>query len=388
MKVLVAGPVSTHELSRHLDITHQDVPPGLGGSPVTNLVSDLIETGDHVSVVSLDPRVHPGSEIVIEGPRLRVRYGPYRARHRARDGFREERSYVSEAILSESPDLVHAHWQYEFALGALATELPTLVTCHDWAPSILRQMPDAYRLVRLAMQAVTLRRARHLTAVSPPLREQVSRWARGRVELVPNSVPETYFRKTRAERSEDGDRLIAVNLGFSRRKNVSALLRAFALLRGTLRHASLTLVGPGYEPGGPAAQWATERGLTDGVAFEGAVTNSEVPRLLDEADILVHPSRWEACPMVLIEAMARGLPIVGGAQSGGVPWMLEFGKAGVLVDVSQPRDLAQAVQRLIGDAAHWGDLSEAARARAHEEFHPSSVLTKYQRCYEQVLSES
>jgi L-malate glycosyltransferase len=386
MKIVVAGPVATKGFSSYLPEQDRSAPRGLGGTAVTNLVAGMVERGDHVTVVSLDPTVTPGTEVVMEGERLRVRFGHYRARRRARDAFRDERDYVRDAVAAESPDLVHAHWQYEFALGALSTGLPTLVTCHDWAPAILRQMPDGYRMVRLGMQVATFRRARFLTAVSPPLRDQVARWTSGVVDLVPNAVPESFFREEGRTTAPGSERLLAVNLGFSARKNVGVLLQAFAILRRTHPQARLVLVGPDYEHGGPAARWAGQRELSGGVTFVGPVSNDKVRRLLHEADVFVHPSHWEACPMVLIEAMAQGLPVVGGERSGGVPWMLQFGDAGVLTDVSSPDRLASAIREVMDSPPLRQELSAAARARAAAEFHPASVLARYDACYERVLA--
>jgi L-malate glycosyltransferase len=387
MRLVVAGPVETARLSTYLDLDGKIVPRGLNGTPVPTLVASLVESGAHVTVVSLAPEVPPGSEIVLGGSQLLVRYGHYRPRYRARDAFREERGYVRDAILSESPDLVHAHWQYEFALGALSSGVPTLVTCHDWAPTVLRQMPQAYRAVRLGMQAATLRRARHLTAVSPSLRDRVSRWTKGWVEVVPNSVPASFFTDLPRVRSERADRLIAINQGFSRLKNVSTLLRAFRVIRRQRPGASLALVGTGYESDGPAAAWARRNDLSSGVTFWGPVDYEAVPSCLAEADILVHPSRSEACPMVLIEAMAQGLPVVGGERSGGVPWVLDHGRAGSLTDIGSPAGVAGAVLMLMEDPDRWADLSAAATARAKALSHPNTVLASYRACYDRVLTQ-
>ena len=55
------------------------------------------------------------------------------------------------AIDPRDPDIVHAHWTYEFALGAIESRVPTVVTAHDAPLSILRLNPTPYRLARTVM---------------------------------------------------------------------------------------------------------------------------------------------------------------------------------------------------------------------------------------------
>jgi len=128
MRVAITGQISLRQLADLLDQSAA-VPAGLGGTPPLPEVRALIARGHDVSLVTLDPAVT--SEVVLHGDRLTVHVGPFRERHAARDGFRIERQFVAETLLRCRPDVVHAHWTYEYALGALATRLPTVVTAHD-----------------------------------------------------------------------------------------------------------------------------------------------------------------------------------------------------------------------------------------------------------------
>ncbi|WP_367322979.1 glycosyltransferase family 4 protein [Streptomyces sp. HUAS ZL42] len=382
MRVAIAAPVDLSRLARLLDRSvEQTTPAGLGGPGTAALVAELASRGHDVTLVTLsreiDRPVH-GRIGTVD-----VLIGPYRRRHRARNAFRQERDAVRTLLDSVDTDVVHAHWTYEFGLGALASRHPTLITVRDWAPAIMRCQPDAYRMVRLAMQYRCLTKARHLTAVSPYIGDRLRRWCRGATTVVPNGLPSTSFRDEPPTAHQPVRRLLSVNSHFSKGKNTSTLLRAFAAIRGQLEDVELTLVGSGHEPGGRAERWARGHGLADGVVFAGHMQAEQALSVMDTADIFVAPSLEESFGMTVLEAMARGLPVVAGRSSGAVPWLLDLGRAGELVDVRRPEAISQGVVRLARNADVRAHLSRQALARARLFAWPN-VVPSYEAQYEHV----
>jgi glycosyltransferase involved in cell wall biosynthesis len=285
-------------------------------------------------------------------------------------------------------DVIHAHWNYEFALAALASRVPTLVTAHDWAPLILRLHPDPFLLSRLAMSFSALRTAPRLTAVSPYLAGKLAPWTRAGARpptVVPNGVPTGLLENHRDAPNGPGPVLGAVCNGFGRLKNTATLLRAFALVRGHL-DARLVLVGVHHGPGEPAEQWAAREGLAGGVDFRGAVPAASLPALLDSFDVLVHPSLEESFGMAVLEAMARRVAVIGGQRSGAVPWLLDGGRAGVLTDVSDAHALARSMLSLAADPARRRHLVAAAHERARTEFTLPAVTDRYEQLYREILT--
>jgi glycosyltransferase involved in cell wall biosynthesis len=386
MHVVLTGPAPVRELADLLGRAPETLPAGLPGTPVVGLAKELVRRGLDVTVVTCAEGVD--EEVVADG-RLRVRVGPYRARHRARDAFRVERDHVVRAIADEAPDVVHAHWTYEFALGALDSGAPALVTVRDWAPAILRYQPDPYRLVRLGMQLAVLRRAEALSVTSPYLRRRVGPVARVRPVLVPNAIedgvldPSPSLPRRSLAAPGAAPRLVAVNNGWSRRKNVGVLLDAFALIRTVRPAAELELIGAGYGPGEAAERWAGARGVAAGVRFTGSVPAAHVRDAVRRADVFVHPSREESFGLVLVEAMAQGIPAVGGSRSGAVPWVLDGGRAGVLADIASPTRLAEAVLTILADDERRAHLARSGWEHA-QRFTLSAVAERYLERYEEL----
>ncbi|MBB6077857.1 glycosyltransferase family 4 protein [Streptomyces paradoxus] len=332
-------------LSRMLDPSLEPtVPKGLGGSVSTSLAVELSRNGHEVTLVTLSPDVTAPVEWRIGA--VNVLVGSYREQHRARDAFRHERNAVRDLLDSVDTDVVHAHWTYEFGLGALASRHPCLISVHDWAPVILRRLPDPYRLVRLLMQAHCLMKARDLAVVSPYIGERLGRIGRNSAHLLPNGLPSGFFAKGNPLRESPVRRILSVNSDFSPLKNVGTLLRAFRAVRRQLGDAELVLVGNDFQEGGPAESWAHARGLASGTVFAGPLPIEDVLTAMDRADIFVAPTLEESFGMTVLESMARGLPIVAGRSSGAVPWLLDFGTAGELVDVRRSDEIASAIVRM------------------------------------------
>lgn len=391
MRVAITGQMSLQQLADLVDQPSTAIPEGLGGTPPLPEVRALIERGHEVSIVTLDPEVT--SEVVLRGERLTVRVGPFRHRRAARDAYRMERYFVTETLLRARPDVVHAHWTYEFALGALATGLPTVVTAHD-APlvalrhhlptprigSIVAQVPTAaHWSVRAVMAALVARKAKRLIAVSPYV-EHHFRHAlayRGEVSVIPNLLSPASCRPAQPDgRSpSEGTKFITILSSWSALKNGTSAIEAFAQARAQLPHASLSLIGHGSGPGGPAERWAAGRGLTDGITFVGPLSHDLVLATLAKSDILVHPSLEESCCMVIAEAQLAGLAVIGGAHSGGVPWQLDYNRAGRLVDVRTPSHLSRAMKELALDLPARSRMSRAGAELAQRRHDPDRLIT-------------
>ncbi len=169
MKIGICGPVFLPMLKEYLSPDEKIDVNGLGGTPVNHQIIALLEKGFLVHVYSVTPELKEGESRVWSGKNLKVYMGPFRkrARHHARDFFLKERQFMTRKILESKPDIVHAHWQYEWGWAALDSGIPTLLTCHDAPFQVLKAQRDLYRVIRLVMAAICLRKATHLTAVSP-----------------------------------------------------------------------------------------------------------------------------------------------------------------------------------------------------------------------------
>ena len=133
---------------------------------------------------------------------------------------------------------------------------------------------------------------------------------------------------------------------------------------------------------GPLRETLRERVAARGLgrSFEFTGERHDVPALLAASDIFVLPSRSEASPNGVIEAMAAGLPVVA-SRVGGIPELVESGVSGVLVDPDRPATLADALVDLM-DRPEWARaLGAAARARVVERHGFDRMVAQFERLY-------
>lgn len=383
LRIGMLTPLSVGPLRDLLD-DPDGLPPGIGGPGPTDLIGALVRAGHHVTAISLDPTIQ---QIVRRtGPGLDLRMVPMRPGRRGRDAYRPERAAMREELATLDVDLVHAQWTYEYGLVAHHAERPYMVTVRDWAPLVVRYNPIPYWIVKLGMNVAVLGRRPHLSTPSPSVRARLQKLGFRDIRLIPNGLAVRSLAVDGPRVQPEGPPvLLSVTNEFSGRKNTDTLMRAFAIIRRRHPGARLLLIGSEHGPGEAAQEWARAQGLEEGLEFLGMKARSEVLAAMSEATMLVHPAREEPFGIVVIEAMSQGLPVVGGRQAGGVPFILDEGRAGEVVDVDDPEAIAAGVLRLLQDPAHYGDMSARGLRRVRERFDIDQIAKDYVQAYTDLL---
>jgi glycosyltransferase involved in cell wall biosynthesis len=165
------------------------------------------------------------------------------------------------------------------------------------------------------------------------------------------------------------------------RKGHDTLLQSVALLTSAAPQLHLVCFGRG--PLAAALERrARELGLGTRVHFAGF--RDDLPELLPELDLLVHPAEREGLGVAVLEAMAAGVPVVA-ARSGGIPDLIDDEHSGVLVAPQDPGALADALARLISDPGLRARLAAQARLRVTEEFSIARMARGNLSVYEEVM---
>jgi glycosyltransferase involved in cell wall biosynthesis len=380
MKIGITGPISTSLFLDTMGLPVRKMPPGLQSANVSNLINGLWSAGHEIVVHTLDTST--GRDLEFFGNRITVCYSNYRKHYRIFDFFRSERHALQRQMKRHPSDILHAHWSYEFALAALHENPNSIVTLHDWAPAILKLMPNYYRLGRLFMHILATRKARYLLTNSEYMRDSMHRLQRKFIAVIPNPLA-----PPKHSPSKEAGKIIAVNNGFNQMKNVQTLLIAFCEHLAARGNCSLHLIGHGYEPGGQAFNWAKERRLSlDRVHFVGHLKYDLTLQEIATSELLVHPSREESFGNVLAEAMLRKTAVVGGRSSGAVPEVLDHGRAGILVDIDSPGEIAESIRSLMDDRRLLGELQERGCTFATQTFHPDVIAAIHLAVYSEVMS--
>ncbi|MEM7203890.1 MAG: glycosyltransferase [Planctomycetota bacterium] len=231
---------------------------------------------------------------------------------------------------------------------------------------------------RNLFRRLVLRRVRTLIVPSRTLERiahDVWRQPAKRVCYLPNGADLQQF--AAGERAPGP--LVIGNVSHLRKeKNHAALIRAFAGMQQ--RDARLLIVGDGGERE-PCEQLARELSVADRVEFRGSV-HDPAPAYR-EMDVFALPSRTEQMPIVLLEAMATGLPVVANAV-GDVLEMVAEPNRPYVVTRDDEAALTAALDAVAGDPTLRAELGAANRARCERDFEVETCLARYVETYERA----
>ena len=284
------------------------------------------------------------------------------------------------------PDLVHAHCAYPDGRAAVEYGArhgkPVVVTVHGFDVKVLPSLDPRWRQLTVEV----LERADAVVAVSRDLRNDVLDLgvSPGKVRWIPNGVDCSLFSRAVSRRpGEGGWRLLYVGR-FVEEKGLRVLLEALARLRRRRSDVSLVLIGghPATGTSEPFLPQVAALGLSDCVEFRDAVPPEEMPRHMAESDLVVLPSFYDSFGIVLIEAMACGLPVVA-TRCGGPEEMVDD-SAGRLVAVGDAGDLAEGILAVIDGYEAYDQ--EAIRRRAEERYDYRRVAARIYGLYREVLA--
>ena len=301
--------------------------------------------------------------------------------------FRPDVNALSNAIKKVDYDIIQAHWCYEYAAAALSVcEKKTIITMHDWPESIREYLHNFYWRRRLSLGMKNVMRGNRFVAVSPYIKGQLDSIGKKSI-IIPNYIDKSMIIDDRTEYNFLEPRIINISNGFDDRKNTKSCIRMFSIFRRSFQKATLTMIGDSYGPGEAAEQWSIENGISEGIIFKGRVSSEDVYYELSRSEVMISTSREESFGMTLIEAMASRCLAVGGKTSGAIPWVLDGGRAGLLIDVENPEQIAEDIVAVLHNRGRFLQYIERGTEYVKENFLLDAVYNKYNRLYEGFLDD-
>jgi len=202
------------------------------------------------------------------------------------------------------------------------------------------------------------------------------------VETIYNGVDTKRFAPAATPRPATGDIVITAAAYLIAEKGIAGLLRAVALARPT--GIRIHIVGDGPEEV-PLRALARELGLDGCTTFFGL--RNDLPDVLRETDIFVHPVLWEeAFGLTIAEAMASGCAIIA-SRIGAIPELIDSGESGILVPAGDVEALANAISSLVSDRAERTRLAAGARRRAETLFRLDASVDAHLDWCERIAAE-
>ncbi len=287
-------------------------------------------------------------------------------------------------------DLINTHCPTPDFYGRLAAIYccrPAVSTFHNI--KIWEKYPRLGPLTEYLLQPMTTR----FIAIS----NEVKKWALKelrcdpkKITIVYNGINTNYWQhsinkleKRRSLGFSQKEKLLTVVGRLTEQKGHSFLLKAMADVVGKHPGVRLLIIGEG-ELRPQLEQQVTILGLLNKVFFLGKRT--DIAEIYGISDLFVLPSLWEGLPLVMLEAMTAGVPVIATAVAG-VPEVIDHKKNGLLVPPASPEELSTAICYLLEHPQEAREMATRAKKLVQEQFDAVNMVRGYEAVYQEIVKQ-
>ena len=283
------------------------------------------------------------------------------------------------------PDIVHGQGTERYgALAAVHSGFPNVLTIHGnmrLIAQLNRDRPFSFNWLAARLESYTLPRTDGVVCITHYTQNAVRDLA-PRTWVLPNAVNRDFFAVQPAPDPAQPPVILCVG-AVCFRKNQNEFIRALDALA---RQKKFRLVFLGQvandDYGREFWRIISERAWCEHQPF---AAHDQVREQMRRATVVALPTREDNCPMVVLEAMAAGVPVLA-SNVGGVPDLIEPERTGLFCDPQQPETFAAGVARLLNDPELASRLAVAARQAAQKRFHPQVIAVRHLEIYREVIA--
>jgi glycosyltransferase involved in cell wall biosynthesis len=281
------------------------------------------------------------------------------------------------------PDIVHGQGtERDCSLSAVFSGYPNVLTIHGnmrmVAPTIGAR-PFSFYWLAARLETLTIPRSNGVVCISAYTREVVKALAK-QTWVIPNAVDGSFF--DLKKQPETSPRILCVG-NVDQRKNQNALIRALTKFPPK-KPFELIFLGANNENNTYGKEFTELVTKHPWCRYEGFVDREGLKKQMASASGLVHPTLEESFGMVIVEAMASGVPVAA-SRVGGIPDLIRPEDTGLLFDPLDDRAMVTATMDLLTDQARV--RATAAREEARSRFLPEIIARKHLEVYREVIKD-
>jgi glycosyltransferase involved in cell wall biosynthesis len=209
---------------------------------------------------------------------------------------------------------------------------------------------------------------------------------RDKVRVIYNGIDFSLIPPNTRNHQNPSHKVIIGSIGkVTEQKGFDTLITAFKIIAEKYPHCTLEIVGAVSSKGNEKysqsiLELVNKLGLADSVLFTGAIPYDEVYKRLFTWAVFVLPSKWEGFGLVIIEAMASGVPVIA-SKVDAIPEIIDDGKSGLLFKVNDPQDLSEKIIRLLEQKELSMHYVQNAALRVREKFSIQNMIVELDDLY-------
>jgi glycosyltransferase involved in cell wall biosynthesis len=284
------------------------------------------------------------------------------------------------------PDIVHGQGtERDCAMAAVLSGFPNVITLHGNMRVHTRRAEhrkSIYHRLAAVLETFCLKRTNGVVAISS-YTEQLVKGLASKTWLLPNAVDSRFFDIILSP--PPIPRFLFVG-SLDERKNPLGLLKACAPLLKANR-CTLALAGQ-FDPAGEYGMaFRREADGLPNIEYLGFLRRDKLAAEFAKSSAVILPTFEDNCPMVVLEAMAAGLPVAA-SRVGGVPDLVDHQITGLLFDPGNLEKMRNCIELLINNPEFRCTAGQAGKRTALEVFHPSRIAKRHIEIYQEVLRKN
>ena len=296
--------------------------------------------------------------------------------------------FLKHKIIEVNPDIVHAQGSfapYSTAAALVRNKYPTLLTMHGILAKELKFHKGINFIFILFIhkpnERYVVSKISNIIAVSLHVKNVISDMTQSQIYVIQNGIDFEDIHNVQPHKSIEYPSILFVG-GLSKVKGIDTLLNAVPIIRKKILNLCVYIAGSGPEEN-KLKELVKELNIEENVNFLGYISENEKYSYYKSADVCVFPSRYEPFGIVLLEAMACGKPVVA-SNVGGIPFVVEEGKTGLLFESGNVEDLADKIMTILKNEELREKMGEAGRERA-KEFTWDKIAERTVEVYKEIL---
>ena len=297
---------------------------------------------------------------------------------------------LKRVIKKLHPDLIHIQSTiplFSFLGLYLINDYNILLTLHGYIREEYKIHVGFKKIVNIVfgipLERLALSKIPRIITVSPQVKDFISKKTNSKIIMIPNGIDLKYIQKIQPANRNNNPIVFFLGM-LTKGKGIADLIKSISIVKKDITNVKLFIGGSGpYEDA--LRKLVTEFDLEENVTFLGFLNEEEKFSYMKSIDLFILPSHWESFPIVLLEAMACGKPIIA-TDIGGVSYAVNNGVNGYLYEPGDVKELTNKIIKLLLNKELMEQMGKENQKKSLD-FNWDSIAEETKKVYFEILKK-